>query len=1100
MSNFTPQQQAAITTIDKNVAVSAGAGSGKTRVLVERFLYILRQGLKTGKPITASEILAITFTRKAAGEMKERLYKSMQELAETDVSNEGFWKGQLQELERAQITTIHGFCNRLLKENPVETGLDPAFTIAEEFEGDAYLKEALRTYLRQGLRKQEQAVLTLTNAYGVQGMLKQLQSLVTDIEEIIAFGDLLAPYQACLQGEPAAKERLCALLQELVDRRNELGKTSKQAQTVALLEENLQEVLEGIKAQPADFTAYNIYVGKISKTGKLKELITEIKNLQAGLLNLDVDRAALPLVEAWQIVLRDFAAQLNARKQQDDFLTYDDLEMRALALLRDNEQVRQNYQRRYRHVMVDEFQDTNDKQKQLVYLLCGDSADELQGSKLFVVGDPKQSIYRFRGADVSVFAEVRAAIRASGGSDITLPDNFRTVDKILDACNEAFAKLLGVDTRQDVYFEPLQPHRSSDAQPVFMQVPCDNETKAQARSLEAVAVAKNIEARHVAGEDYGKMAILLSAMTVCQTLTEALQARGIPYQVVDGKGFYEQQEVLDVLHLLTVLHNRHRSLELAGVLRSPYFGCNDETITKLFLMAQQEQLCLWDALMQAQQADFELKQWYFVERAAKVLTSLRKAAALLALPELLEEVHKALHIEMVTSVQNNGAAKLANVKKLWRLAQEYCSSRQGTLGAWLDYVRDLRAANARETAANLNAKDAVTIMTIHKSKGLEFTTVYLPMLDKRNNTDKSTVKFNSSLGLGVKAVLPDGSMAMSSVLQEIKQLDDELQKAEKQRQLYVAMTRAKDNLIMSGAFNEDAKSEGDNWFTSLKKIFADSSNVECIVEDVRLEEAPLLELLDDENEEDVLLDEEALAPLSTFVEGGQKYFTPTALQTYLHCQRQYFYQREGLPALEAADGNSSNLPPYVIGMIVHRALELYQGDDLAAAYSKAVAEYAPGNYAGAERALQMLEQYIASDLHKSISSDKYRELRFALPADDLFLSGVVDCIEKNADGSLSLIDYKTGRPPKDDEVKLGYAYQLALYKYAVEKLLQQRVAGAKLHFLQNLSTWSLPDDKNYLAEALTLCREISAKGREQDFACTLAVCSYCPYNYLCPQK
>ncbi len=491
MSNFTPQQEAAITTIDRNVAVSAGAGSGKTRVLVERFLHILREGLRTGKHVSAGEILAITFTRKAAGEMKERLFTSMRELLTQENEHEAFWKQQLVELERAQITTIHGFCNRVLKENPVEAALDPNFTLADEFAQTEYLQTSLRNFVRQALEKNDEAAQKLAEAYGVHGLLTQMESLVPQLEDILAFEDLLAPYYEFLTAEPAQKARLCSLIEELVARKGELGKT-KQAQSVTLLEENLHEVLNGIKAEPTDFTAYNTYVGILTKTGKLKDLIVELKDIQSGLLSLEVDKAALPLLEAWQKVLLAFGEFYNARKEQDDFLVFDDLELRALELLRKNVQVRQKNQKKYSHVMIDEFQDTNDRQKSLAYLLCGDDENILQGQKLFVVGDPKQSIYRFRGADVSVFAKVRADIKASGGVEITLPDNFRTVDKILVACNEVFAQLLGVDEKQDVFFEALQPHRASLAKPVFMKVPYDAETKKFARANEADAVAKNI--------------------------------------------------------------------------------------------------------------------------------------------------------------------------------------------------------------------------------------------------------------------------------------------------------------------------------------------------------------------------------------------------------------------------------------------------------------------------------------------------------------------------------------------------------------------------------------------------------------------------------
>lgn len=1090
MSNFTDQQLQAITTIDNNVAVSAGAGSGKTRVLVERFLHILEQG----KKVSPKEILAITFTRKAAGEMKERVRTSMEARLANDVND--FWKNNLKELERAQITTIHGFCNRILKENPVETGLDPAFKLAEEFEGEENLQACLLDFVRQGLKKQQKELVLLTDAYGINGTLNQLQSLVQEVDEIVACGDLATAYQKILDDEPVAKARLCNLIEEF-SKRDDLGKT-KTADAVALLKENLHEVLDGIKQEPSNFTGYDIYLGKLRSSAKIKEQLEEIRNLKVSLLNLDVDRAAMPLVKAWQKVLEDFATYYRTRKSEDDFLTYDDLEELAVKLLQENEEVRHRYQKKYRYLMVDEFQDTNDRQKQLIYLLCGDDAKKLQGRKLFVVGDPKQSIYRFRGADVSVFAEVRQAIQAQDGVDITLPDNFRTVDKILEACNEVFENLLGTDEKQDVFFEPLVPHRTSESKPVLLQVPFDKETKDIARQMEAAAVARHIEELHEQGEAYGGVAILLSAMTACNIMTEALENAKIPYQVVDGKGFYERQEVLDFLNLLTVLQNKERSLELAGVLRSPYFGIDDELLTKMFLQANAEQRPLWDVLMDFDTASFKKHQADLVKAARKRLSYLRDVAALLALPELLEKIMQVLRLEAVLYMQENGIAKFANVKKLVGLAQEHCASKQGTLTSWLEYVAALRKAQARETAANLHAADAVTIMTIHKSKGLEFDTVYLPMLDRRGASDVNVVKFHKQLGLGVKAVLDNGETEESSVLTQIKNEDKKLQKAEKQRQLYVAMTRAKNRLVMSGAFNEEKDSTADNWFNDLRGILQDSDNVENVIADLRDESLEPDRFISEEEGEGVFPDDELLEPLASYGANGRQNFSPSALQTFMHCQRQYFYQQEGLPALEVEGEGSSNLPPQVVGSIIHRALELYD-KDLDAAFDKAVEEYAPGNKIGTAKAKEMLVNYVASDLFKALPKSKLKELRFTLPMGELFITGVIDCVVETADG-LMIVDYKTGRPPEKAEVKLGYAYQLAIYKHAAEKLLGKKVVEAKLHFLQDLSEWSLPMDRDHLAVALALCKNISVKGGEEDFACNLANCKYCPYNYLCPQK
>ncbi len=1093
MSDFTSEQLAAITTIDNNVSVSAGAGSGKTRVLVERFLHILEQGNIKGKPVSPREILAITFTRKAAGEMKERVRKRITE--KLTEAGDTFWKEVLDELERAQITTIHGFCSRLLKENPVELGLDPSFNLAEEFEGEEYLQECLLEFVRQGLRQQRPELIFLTNTYGVNSTISQLQSLLPQLDDIIAFGDLTKAYKDRIDAEPAGKARLCSLIEELANW-DGLGK-NKTAVSVALLKENLTEVTEGILQEPSDFTAYNIYVGGIKNPAKaVKDLVVAIKELQQGLFNLNVDRAALPLVTAWQKVVQDFANYYRARKKQDDFLTFDDLEELALKLLVENEQVRHKCQAKYRYLMVDEFQDTNDRQKQIIYLLCGDDVNKLQGRKLFVVGDPKQSIYRFRGADVSVFAQVRKDIEKLGGKNIKLPDNFRTVDKILDACNLVFEKLLGTDDNQDVYFEKLVAHKNSTVLPTLLEVLYDNDSKPFARKMEAAAVANYIKQLRTKGTAYGKMAILLSAMTVCNIVTEALENFDIPYQVVDGKGFYERQEVLDFLHLLTALQNRKRSLELAGVLRSPYFGVNDEVITRMFLLANQEERCLWDALMEFDVASLEEEQQAQVRYAQAVLEELRKNAALLALPELLQKIMQVLNLEAVLSLQDNGAVKLANVKKFINLAQEFCVSKQETLASWLERVRDFREAQVRETAANLPVADAVTIMTIHKSKGLEFDTVFLPMLDRKGGSDLSVIKFHKQLGLGVKAALDNGDVEESSVLKQIKEEDKSLEKAEKQRQLYVAMTRAEEKLVLSGIYKADGKSTSENWFNDLRGILKEDIHVTKPEYDYE----ELLKIKGTSVETNVIPQAELLAPLESYGASGKNYFSPSALQTYLHCQRQYYYQQEGMPALEVeGEGTSSVLPPHVVGSLIHKALELYDGKDLDKAFAMAVEEFAPGNVSGTAKAKQMLENYVVSELYKALPKKKLKELRFILPVGEMLINGIIDCVVEK-DTGLMLVDYKTGRPPAENEVHLGYAYQLAIYKYAVEKLLGKKAEEAKLHFLQNLSQWNLLEDKDYLDEALALCKEIGGKGEEKDFDCNLASCAYCPYNYLCPQK
>ena len=1086
--------------IKRNVTVSAGAGSGKTRVLVERFVYILQQAKEKQLVLAADNILAITFTRKAAAEMKSRVRKKMSEIL-AQLPQDYFWQEQMKSLERAQITTIHGLCSRILRENPVEAQLDPSFVVADDFAASDYIEQCVQGFIRSSLAQQHEALRLLLGVYGVNSFVNQLHALLPNLAELVADDDLTVPYKESAASAALFRDKLLFVVQELVDRREQLTKAkSKGREHLENLTEHLAEVSAGLKAEKIDFVGYDKWLSPLSRQkGEVKALYDEAKKLREQLVKAEYDKLALPLVAAWQKVLGELYSYIQKKKQDNDLLTYDDLELRALQLLQENPQVRKKYHERFRYIMVDEFQDTNERQRQLIYLLCGDSAKQLSGNKLFIVGDPKQSIYRFRGADVSVFAQVSAEIRAGGGGCYSMSHNFRSVDKILTTCNRTFQPLLGEDKAQAVFFEALTPNSSGDFTPQLLKVMYNEDNKAQRRQLEAAAVAQKLRQLQAGGLPYGEMAILLRAMTHCETLTAELERQGVPYNVIDGKGFYARQEVLDLINLLTVLHNRYRSLELAGVLRSPYFGLTDETITSLFLSGSS----LWEAL---QQAELPGEQGALVTRAAQCLRQLRAYAALAALPELWQELWRVLSVDAVLSRQENGAGRLANAQKLRQLAEAYSAEHQGCLGDWLAYVERVRKAEIRETAANVEAEDAVQILTIHKSKGLEFHTVLIPFLDSPRNSTTSEIAYLPGLGLGIKLLLADGQLAASGVLHRLRDADKALDLAERLRQLYVGMTRAEKALLLSGAVQSSKEPKQDkplaelDWMSQLLLIFAEGQDMDVQEIDLggELPPAAARSMTKLAVTPEV---QHSIAPLPAYAASGRRHFTASGLQTYLYCQRQYFYQQVlQLPELEQASAGEAlqaALPAKLTGLIVHRALELYHAD-ADAAFKRAVSELAPGEQAAF--AHQLFTSYIASDLYQKIPVEQQRELKFSwLAPQGLVIDGVIDCLVKQADGSLRVIDYKTGTPPKN--VPSGYIYQLALYKKAAQQLTGLPVSSAQLHFLQNLSTWALPEDEDYLTEALALCKEIAAKSEEAQFSCAAdAACEHCPYVYLCTRK
>lgn len=1123
--NPTPEQALAINTIKSNVSLLAGAGSGKTYVLMKRFVQILRADLS----VNPTNIVAITFTRKAADEIKGRVRQAVSECveqAQTDLERLR-WQEHLQKVESAPISTIHSLCSRILRDNPVETQLDPEFTILEDFEAQDFFKETLQQYLRKNI-KENAALRRLVQTYGVNSFVNQVTVLGDKLSELVREDNLAEPYLKAKEELPALQQKLFAALREVIEAREALGAKTKGRQTLTEAAGLLDEMQKQLLAPEPDCSLLDAS-GVVKVSGKaLAAELTNLKNLRQELNHVLLNAKGCDLVQDWLAVLQEFYACLSARKQENNVLFNDDLDLLAIEHLQKNEALRQKYQERYKYIMVDEFQDTNERQRQLIYLLCGNKLDGK--NNLFIVGDVKQSIYRFRHADVSVFNKVKEDIAQNAGKNLGMKTNFRSTQSIVESCNTAFCQLMDLP-KEEICLEHHEGANTGGAKVCLMQVPYkskDDELGAKEdkwqKEAEAIAAYLQQELPKVEPQlrSGASKAILLRAMTHCEILRQTLQGYGINCVVVKGKGFYEQQEVLDILNLLAALHNRYASLELAGALRSNYFGLDDATLTQLFWQTENDKP-LWDVLQAVGSGELQLnlqpEQQALAMHAAERLRSLRQAAALMALPELFAQLWNELKPEFVLSQQANGPSKLANVKKLRRLAQQYCQTKQASLAEWLQNVKDLRASSSKEPAATVQADDALQIMTIHNSKGLEFDLVILPQLDKSVKGDTASIKYlpgkEGEQGLlGIK--VPDKEMQLqnSGVYELAKARDSELEEAESRRLLYVAMTRAQKQLLMVGTVAEEKLPEAvsglpaaKGWWQQLQAVYeADWEKRESSCPWVRLLCAAALSpaVAQQGEQQKLALEPLALAPLPAYAACGRTCFTASALQTYLHCQRQYYYQQVlAVPELEqtVAGEQAHELPASVTGSIVHKALELYNGYNAEAVFAVALEKFAPG--AAATQAKSMFDAYIVSDLYKALPKKQKRELEFVQPLQqELAAEGVIDLLAFDEEDKMIIVDYKTGTPPEPDEVKLGYAYQLALYKDAAEKLYPgKKVVRAELHFLQNMSVWQLPLDKSYLQEAVELCEEISGKGEEDDFACICnESCAYCHYAYLCPQK
>ena len=369
---FTPAQEKAIHCIDKNVAVSAGAGSGKTRVLVQRFLHLVSRGATHPEDtVLPREILAVTFTRKAAAEMRNRIRQAMEKKLNRETEgeqdagqNRAYWEQQLKGLDQAQIGTIHSFCSSLLRGNPVECNLDPDFTVMEETDYDEFLATEIRNRLRSLLHEEDPAASRLCDEYGSRSLLEQTIALLQKGVTLTA-GTAAARYEEAAAAAEREAERLQSVLTQ--DFAASCAKGNR-----ALLEQNLVNIHNALAdlTKPESIDCLQAVGKGLKANGKNKEEVARVKQGLDLVLSLPLSRKALTLAPAWESWLLQMQESIRKKKLELGLLGFDDLEDMALFLLENHPEVLDKCRRQYRYVMVDEFQDTNERQRQLVYLLC----------------------------------------------------------------------------------------------------------------------------------------------------------------------------------------------------------------------------------------------------------------------------------------------------------------------------------------------------------------------------------------------------------------------------------------------------------------------------------------------------------------------------------------------------------------------------------------------------------------------------------------------------------------------------------------------------------------------------------------------------------
>jgi ATP-dependent helicase/nuclease subunit A len=856
---LTPQQREAVSRRGSSVVLSSGAGCGKTTVLTERYLSHLEEdGAEVG------QVVAITFTDRAARQMRQRIRQALTDRvrgADSDADAER-WARHVRDLEAAPISTIHAFCAMLLRQNPLEAGLDPQFDVLEDYLADNLRNEALTTCL-QGLLTADgpgEDLRELVLLHGWKPTLHAVGHLLggdpaaqqewcqrTDSD--IAEGwrtwsrrDLLPRYVAylaagspkvarclwLLRNTPCLGLKMAANVRKLLDDLPRLAEANDLAGSVKDLCESAKVGPERAKAWPSEEDYQTVKEAFESFRKDFPERM-DFFVAEAGEFGL-----AVRVGQSFVRVAAEAARHYRQLKQRHGVVDFQDLLTRARDLLRDHAGVRERLRRRYCFFLIDELQDTDPVQMELIESLCGTG---LTGGKLFAVGDASQSIYRFRGAEVQLFEDLRARMPSEGR--LSLTQNFRSQPAILDFVNALVgpSQPSGATSPDGLEgYEPLVPHRvqvnpAACVEFLWSERP-DKASAAEARAHEAGALAGRLhemigKERLVAERDKkgerlrsakaGDVVLLFRAMTNVPIYEAALRARGLDYYLVGGRAFFAQQEIYDLLNLLRALENPQDAVSLAGTLRSPFCCLSDEA---LFLLSRHKP-GLWAGLHDdATCARLPDEQAERAGRARRWLDRWRSLKDRLPIAQLLGEIFADSGYDAATQFESLGDRKLANLWKLQDLARHFDRSGLFGLADFIARLGDLVHAQPREEQAATQPEnaDVVRLMSIHQAKGLEFPVVVLPdVAAVTGGPHLPVAHWDRDLGCVARpneepAPYSDYGWRLWEAAETVAEWREAL------RTLYVACTRAQDYLILSAAL-QAKYSPNTSWMLLLSERF-----------------------------------------------------------------------------------------------------------------------------------------------------------------------------------------------------------------------------------------------------------------------------------------
>ena len=1069
---------------DRNAVVSAGAGSGKTTVLAERYVRLVREG-RAG----VENILTLTFTRKAAYEMHERIFRLM-----LSYRNDPTIRQQLELFNRAQISTLDSFCSQIARNWSQRFGIAADFSVDEEAAANAARRIALELMLENS---ENDALLRFVSANGflqvLDGYFTSLAVSVLSVAQPLDFQGMWDRQKEILEqvlDENTGNLTDCVGQIQSLDPKAGTSITKAQAATLALMKiedmvregnfSGISEVLSGFSYRmPGNVTKPELVT--------LKELTVALRNALEVVGGAAITMDSEAVIHGLFGITGEYQNRIIDDRRETGVVFYHDVVEMALICLLENKSLRNYYKSKYSHIMIDEFQDNNRLQKELLYLLAEKldlsldrvpTAAELEPAKLFFVGDEKQSIYKFRGADVSVFKELSDEIGEHDGEAVSLPRNYRAEPGLIDFYNGVFSKVMELAEKPfEARFEGLEKREArlsgSPTIDIFYKQysPDSEEDVVDSSDAEAIAIARYIDsivkdkALQVADEsgvrpaDYQDFAILMRSTSNQSRFERALRLYDVPYLVQNTRTLFLEAPANDIYSVLQLAVYPDDRKAYAAVLRSPFVNLSDESVIRILL----ERFPPFDARLLELPLPAEDRRK--IEKGAELYSYVTDNSDRIPIAEMLFALWHEYGYRYYLLRNPAGHPHVEHYDYLVELARK-ADRNLIPLARFLDEMRPHLGKFERIQDMEIlkDSGGGVQIMTVHRSKGLEFPVVILANAGNtgRNSDMASPYYYVEPYGVTVhmRGNGGDRSRAKYNYFYEIGRNEQkEQERAELKRMLYVALTRAQYHLIISGCHNRNNKGKDDSLLNMVLSGLGWEPGVD-VLESAAL--SPFVKEIPDVHQS-VLFGSKPKTN-DAMIQGISKTYRES---------RPPVYPRKGLEvtatvleeALFTPDGPERKLPSLAIDAII-------RDDELEAAFGSmchTVISWKISSIYDPERLPTALREILpktdfgvavktAEDLADGFFESSFPGCTPAMPSgqalkaavsveseveflhetkvgdEQVFIRGVIDLLVE-LDDRLVILDFKTNRAVKPGE----YSTQLNIYRSAVREWTDKRI-------------------------------------------------------------